>query len=245
MKLEYRKVKNTSHIAEFKTYLHDLTTAPEIKRICEVGGGANPAISLDLIDKYGLEYTLLDISAEELAKAPNGYHKIQTDISSPSLNIDREFDLVFSIMLAEHVPNGLTFHKNVFNILRDGGYAIHVFPTMYALPFIVNQILPDKLSEKILWALSPHRKTDTNKLKFPAYYSWCRGPLNSQINKFENLGYKVEEYVGFFGTPAYFSKIKPLSLLDDWMSSILVKYPQPLITSYAYLLLRKDFSLLN
>jgi uncharacterized UPF0146 family protein len=240
MNIEYKQAKKQDHITEFKNYLDELIICSEIKKICEVGGGANPAISLDHIQKYDLEYTLLDISPQELAKAPEKYHKIQADISSTNLNLDEQFDLIFSIMLAEHVPSGEAFHKNVFNLLRNGGYALHVFPTMYALPFLTNQILPEILSQRLLWMLSPHRKNELNKLKFPAYYSWCRGPIKSQISKFENLGYRVEEYIGFFGTPAYFRKIKPLSLLDELVSSLFTKYPQPLVTSYAYVLLRKQ-----
>lgn len=245
MKIAYKPVEDAAHMTEFRNYLNHLIINPEIKRICEVGGGANPAIPLNTIQQNGLEYTLLDISAEELAKAPAEYQKIQADISSPHLKLSSKFDLIFSIMLAEHVPNGQNFHTNVLNLLREGGYALHVFPTMYSPAFVVNQLLPESLSKKILWTLSPHRQTDDKKLKFPAYYSWCRGPLQSQINKFENLGFQVEEYVGFFGTPAYFRKIKPLLLIDNWLSSILVKHPQPLVTSYAYLLLQKKSSLLN
>jgi 2-polyprenyl-3-methyl-5-hydroxy-6-metoxy-1,4-benzoquinol methylase len=245
MKIEYRQAKNDAQYADFKNYLNQLIVSSEVKNICEVGGGANPAIPLDLIEKHGLEYTLLDISSEELAKAPNEYHKIQADISSPSLNLDGQFDLIFSMMVAEHIADGQLFHKNVWNLLRDGGYAFHLFPTMYALPFVVNQILPDELSRKILGILAPYRIKDTKKLKFPAYYSWCRGPLKNQLSKFNSLGFRVEEYIGFFGTPGYFRRIKQLNLLDEWVSSILIKYPNPLITSYAHVVLRKDVSLMN
>ncbi len=244
MKIAYQQVKNIEHLEEFRKNINQLITNFEIKKICEVGGGANPEISLDVIEKHQLEYTLLDISIEELTKAPHGYNKIQADISSANLSLDGKFDLIFSIMLAEHVPSGKEFHQNVFNLLRNGGYALHVFPTMYALPFLANQIIPEKFSQKLLCILSPHRK-EIKKLKFPAYYSWCRGPIKSQINNLENLGYQVEEYVGFFGTPAYFRNIKPLKLLDKWTSSLLTQKPQPLITSYAYVLLRKDTSLMN
>jgi uncharacterized UPF0146 family protein len=240
MEIAYHKVENTVHITKFKKYLDRLIAGSGIKRVCEVGGGANPAIPLDLINKYKLNYTLLDISNEELAKAPNEYQKIQADISSPNLKLDGKFDLIFSIMLAEHVPNGHTFHTNVLNLLHNGGYALHVFPTMYSPAFVVNRMLPEQVSKQILWALSPHRKTDDKKLKFPAYYSWCRGPLQSQIQMFKNLGFEVEEYIGFFGTPAYFRKIKPILVIDNWLSSLLVKYPQPLVTSYAFVVLRKN-----
>jgi SAM-dependent methyltransferase len=242
MKIEYRQAKNNAHYVDFRNYLNKLVVSPEVKTICEVGGGANPAIPLNVIEKYGLNYTLLDISPEELAKAPKEYDKIQADISSPTFNLDGKFDLIFSIMLAEHVPNGHLFHKNVWNLLRDGGHAFHLFPTMYAVPFMVNQLLPEDLSKKLLEVLVPHRQ-DSDKLKFPAYYSWCRGPLKNQENKFNSLGFAVEEYIGFFGTPAYFIRMKPLQLLDEWVSSILIKYPQPLITSYAHVLLRKDVRL--
>lgn len=216
-----------------------LAASPDVKTICEIGGGANPFLDLDFVQSNGLKYTILDISADELAKAPDSYNKIQANIADPNLNLSGKYDLVFSHFLAEHVENGLIFHRNVLNLLQENGRAFHVFPTLYAPPFVVNHLLPENFSSNILLFFFPHREKQGKYGKFPAYYSWCRGPIKSQVKKFENLGYAVEEYVGFYGHP-YYKKLQPLHKLGDSVARFLEKNPNPLLTTYAYVVLRKN-----
>ena len=66
------------------------------RRVCEVGGGANPLLSIKFTANQGLDYFILDISQEELDKAPNEYQKICFDIAAQDFNADGNFDLVFS-----------------------------------------------------------------------------------------------------------------------------------------------------
>ena len=216
-----------------------LAASPDVKSICEIGGGANPFLDLDFVQSHGLEYTILDISADELAKAPDSYNKIQANISDPNLKLPGKYDLVFSHFLAEHVESGLIFHRNVFNLLEENGRAFHVFPTLYAPPFVVNHLLPDNFSSDILLFFFPHREKQGKYGKFPAYYSWCRGPIKSQFTKFESLGNSIEEYVGFYGHP-YYKKLPPLDKIANFVANYLAKKPNPLLTTYAYVILRKS-----
>ncbi len=92
-------------------------------RIAEIGAGANPTLPLDYVQAQGLDYTLIDISEAELAKAPDGYRKVVADAGSPGLTLPDLFDFIFSNMLAEHVVDAEQFHRNVFGLLRPGGLA--------------------------------------------------------------------------------------------------------------------------
>jgi hypothetical protein len=221
--------------------LQQIVAMPQIKRVCEVGGGANPMFSLEFAQEHGLDYTVLDISAEELEKAPSGYAKVLGDISSVDFQSDEKYDLVFSKFLAEHVRSGCHFHVNLYSILNDGGYSFHYFPTLYSLPFMANKLLPEWISEKVLLKVQPHRIKEGLYGKFPAYYSWCYGPTKSSIKRFEEIGFEVEEYVGFFGHGFYRNK-KPLFLLEyfeELKSRFLVNHPVPLLTQFAHVLLKK------
>ena len=60
------------------------------------------------------------------------------------------FDVVVSRFTAEHVPDGRLFHEHVFSMLRPGGHAVHLFPTLYSPPFVLNHVLPSALSERLL-----------------------------------------------------------------------------------------------
>ncbi|MFO1433605.1 MAG: class I SAM-dependent methyltransferase [Candidatus Competibacteraceae bacterium] len=214
-----------------------LITKYSLIRICEVGGGANPAIPIEYISEKNLDYTVLDISKDELEKAPAGYHKVNADICAMNFDIPAEYDLVFTKMLAEHVKNGELMHKNIFKILSKGGIAFHFFPTLYTLPFLINRLAPERLSAYLLDLFAP--RDQLRHKKFPAYYNWCRGPTRKQIEKFSNLGYELVEYKGFFGHEEYYKKLLWVMNLSALISDYLVQYPVPQLTSYAYVILRK------
>src|SRR6478672_4249794 len=66
------------HWAEIRRLLDGQT-----KRICDVGGGAKPILPLDEIEESALDYHVLDISAEQLERAPAGYQKHTADVCDP------------------------------------------------------------------------------------------------------------------------------------------------------------------
>jgi SAM-dependent methyltransferase len=212
------------------------------QRIIEIGGGANPTLTPEFVAARGLEYTLLDISQVELDKAPTGYMKVCADICADDFLPKGQYDFAFSRMLAEHVPSGEKFHRNIHSILRDGGYAFHFFPTLFAPPFVVNALLPEAAAEKLLHVVQPGRERSGNLGKFPARYSWCRGPLRSSIRRFEQLGYEVDEYLGFYGHGAYYQKIPVLQNAHVRLSAALSRHPIPALTSFAQMVLIKRTS---
>jgi SAM-dependent methyltransferase len=227
-----------SAIEGFVPYLERLIERTAAKRVCDLGGGARPSLSLAAVQRLGLDYVVLDISADELAKAPAEYATVQSDIAGDQPPDLGPQDLVFSRMLAEHIAEPERFHRNVRALLRDDGIAFHLFPTLYELPFLVNRLLPVHTSERFLVRLDPARRREGRKPKFPAYYRWCRGPHRRQLRRFERLGYAVEEYVGFFGHD-YLAKVAPIQRLEDRLAAALLRHPVPYFTSYAYLVLRR------
>ncbi len=222
----------------YGSFISGLIEKHGARRICEIGGGANPTLSAQYVAQRGIDYSILDISETELNKAPDTYHKIVADVASPGFSLgESRFDLIFSKMLAEHIRDGEQFHKNVLRLLSDRGLAVHFLPTLYTLPFVVNRLFPEALAEK-LYRLFAFRD-DYRYGKFPAYYSWCRGPIRSQMRRFEELGYEVLLYKGFFGHSGYYSKLPVLGKLHALKTTFLLRRPIPLLTSYAYIVLRK------
>jgi 2-polyprenyl-3-methyl-5-hydroxy-6-metoxy-1,4-benzoquinol methylase len=207
----------------------------KVRRVCDVGGGAHPSLSLDEVRSLGLDYTLLDISAKELAKAPPGYTKLHADIIKQQGRVPQGFDLVISTMLAEHVRSGADFHNNVRAMLKPGGVACHFFPTLYALPLLMNSLIPERLSR---WLLDRFAPPDAVHLKFPAFYSWCRGPSRRQIRRLERLGYTVLGYYGFFGHD-YYLKVPVLRTVHAALAKFLVAHPVPQWTSRAIVVLQR------
>lgn len=225
--------------ADSASFVKNIILNNKARRVLEVGAGANPAFSIDFIRENGISYTLLDISSEELKKAPPGYSTVHADIASADFRLQDEYDVIFSRHLAEHLRDGKVFHKNVFSILAPGGIVFHYFPTLYALPFVVNRLLPERLSGLILSIVQAGREKEGKYAKFPAFYSWCRGPIKSQIRRFESLGYNVDEYIGFFGYSAYYDKVPLIKKIHINISDWLIRHPIPLLTSFSYVVLSK------
>lgn len=207
-----------------------------VRRVCEVGAGANPAFPIEYVEAHGLDYSILDVSEAELAKAPAGYKKVVADICAPGAQVSGEFDLVFSTMLAEHVRDGNAFHSSVYRLLAKGGTACHFFPTLYALPFAVNRLLPEGIAGRILDIVA--RRDRYQHDKFPALYKWCRGPSRRQLDRFKSVGYEIVEFRGYFGH-AYYNRVRALQRVSDFIALGLVRHPMPAFTSYAIVILRR------
>ncbi|GIX17753.1 MAG: hypothetical protein KatS3mg119_1939 [Rhodothalassiaceae bacterium] len=221
--------------SSFEERAYELIRSYGANRILEVGGGANPTFTLDMIRRLGLDYHVLDISEEELNKAPDGYQKIVADICKYKSD-DKKYDFIFSKMLAEHVPDGKAFHKNIYNLLSSGGVAFHFFPTLYAFPFVVNKLIPEALSQSILSIVQPRRPRDT---KFRAYYSWCYGPTKRQISRLRGIGYEIVEYTGYFGHEGYYNRFPVILNVHKKIVGYLLQSEIPQLTSFAQVILMR------
>ncbi len=148
------------------------------------------------------------------------------DICTPDSQIPgAPYDLIFSRMTAEHFRDAEAAHANIFRALRPGGLALHSFATLYSLPFVANRFMPDQLSERLLNTVRPRDKYKLDKFK--AYYSRCRGPVKGQLDFFQNLGYEVAEYRGYFGHTYYAKKLPVLHKLHSLKTRWLLRNPVP------------------
>lgn len=209
-------------------------------RVCDIGGGARPALELEFLAEHDLQCLVVDISQAELDKAPGEYSKLCGDISSPSFDLggnEAGYDVVFSRVLAEHVSDPATFHRNVHRLLKPGGVAMHFFPTLYWPPFVVNRLLPEAAAEAVLLKLQPWRQKAGKAGKFPAYYRWCRGPIAPQVKRFESVGFEVEHCVAYFGEPTH-APGNFLKKVDREWSQLMVRFPVYWLTTYCTYTLR-------
>ena len=226
----------------YDSFLRNLIAANKPTRVLDIGGGEAPALRLNEVRDLNIDYTVLDVSQEQLDAAPAEYRKVRADASLPNLKLDSKYDLVLSRMVGEHIKDGDVFHKNIFNLLEPNGLAFHFFPTLFSPPFLANKLLPERLVDAVLKKAQPWRCNGNRTFRFPAYYSRCRGPLKTQIHFFQNIGYAVDSYYGFFGAGWYYDAVPPLKKLEERFSRWLINHPMPHFTSYAYVILRKPAS---
>ncbi len=174
-------------------------------------------------------------------KADSAFEQLVLDLTG-SKNVDPaltgRFDCVLSRMVGEHIKNGRQYHENIYKLLRPGGIAVHCFSALWAFPFTANYVLPERLTGALLNAISP--RDEHQNAKFKAYYSWSRGPSSSMIRRFQNLGFEIARYTGYFGH-GYYRRRWPIALdrLEKQKSKLLLKHPIPQLCSYATVVLRK------
>jgi SAM-dependent methyltransferase len=202
--------------------------------ILELGGGRWPSFQLSDLPDNLRSYTVNDISPEELSLVPEGYKTACFDVAGDASGFEGRYDVVFSRFLAEHVRDGRAMHRNIHKVLKPGGIAFHLMPTLYAFPFVINRLLPERLAEKVL-TLNPRREISP---KFPAYYSWCRGNTPAMRRLFERIGYDEVEIRNFYGH-FYYETIPVLRDLESWFASLASRRQWSWCSSYAYVIARK------
>jgi SAM-dependent methyltransferase len=213
--------------------------AESVKSICDVGGGANPMLTLEQAKARGVErYVVTDIDAGELEKCPPGFEKVVGDATTVAPGLEGAFDLIFSHTVAEHVADPAAFHRTIFAMLRPGGQAIHFFPTLYEPAFAINRLLPEKVAAPILDRLQSGREEEGDHGKFPAYYRWCRGPSKRQLRRLEGVGFEVERYWAVFGH-GYFGRVPALDRMVEAASRSLKKHHVNALTAYVAVTLRR------
>lgn len=221
---------------DFEKIIPELILKYQLKEICEIGAGANPYLSNDFVQKEQLNYTLVDVDEEELNKGKTNLKKLVLDFSSKDFEPKGQYDLIFSKMTLEHIKHPEILHQNIFSSLKKGGIAIHFFATLYSIPSIVNLILPEYLSDKILFYIQ--KRDQEQHGKFPAYYRWTLGPVKKNVQRFESLGFQIISYNGYVGH-TYFPKQSFLGKLEAIYTKCLYKVNNPYFSSNAIVILEK------
>ncbi len=216
----------------YKTTVLELISVPAGAEVLEIGGGRSPLLEAKDLPPNVISYTINDISQRELDRAPQGVEKLCFDICGDIDWVDRRFDVAFSRMLAEHVPDGRKFHGNILKLLKPGGTAFHFMPILYAPPFVLNKLLPEDLSRRVLQAFFP-RRTDDGIPKFPAHYSMCFGSSKKLVRLYKSIGYDEVDIRVFYGHD-YFRRIPVVRELDDLLTRTACRLQIPQLAAYAY-----------
>ena len=206
--------------------------APEL---LELGGGRWPGFRLNQMPPNTKSYTVNDLNEDELARLPPGYDKACFDVSGDSAGFESRYDVVFSRFLGEHVRDGLAMHRNVHRVLKPGGTAFHLIPTLYALPFVMNRLLPERLGQKILSIVAPSRDISP---KFPAYYSWCHGNTAAMRRMFRDVGYSKVEIINYYGH-FYYDKIPVVRTIERNFRKLAARKNWSWCASFAYIIAHK------
>jgi SAM-dependent methyltransferase len=216
----------------YKSVVLSLQRRFKFESLMEVGGGRSPLINRVECGGLGVKYTVNDISGAELALAPEWCSKACFDISRAPINIDASYDLIFSKMVFEHLSDAKSAYQSVYNLLLPGGICLAFFPTLYCLPFLVNYLLPEKLS-RIAQSISDPR----NAPKFLAYYNWCRS-TTSVKEKIEQIGFREVIICSFYGHN-YYSSIPLARDAERQWRKLVQRKDFKMLSSFAFAFMQK------
>ena len=226
-------------LANYKRAVIEFTRQFAARRLVEIGGGRDPLFDRQEINDLGVDMTINDISPRELAVLPPGYHKACFDIAgdaSPLAEFRGNFDFAFSRMVFEHVSDGQRAWTNLYELLAPGGVALIYVPTLYAFPFVMNWLLPDKFAAKIVKALYKNRTDDEDPV-FPARYSWCFTDARL-TNMLSAIGYR-EVFVQPFYGHGYYKIVPAIHKIQLWFADAARRHDWRPFTSFAYIAVRK------
>ena len=207
-KPKYKSFLDFPGCGKMSSFIREIIIKHNLRKILEIGSGANPTINASSVRDLKLDYTTSDIEKGELDKADEVYKKVVLDLSSEKIDLMEQYDLIFSRMVGEHISDGKVFHQNIYKLLNHDGLSVHCYSTLYSLPFLLNKFLPEGVSDLLLRKYAA-RDEDKHE-KFKAYYSWSRGPSKKMVKRFMNIGYEIVEYKGFFGHD-YSSSLRAVS----------------------------------
>jgi SAM-dependent methyltransferase len=226
--------------SNFLPTVRNILEAGNCRSVMEIGGGRFPSFDKGVVEQLGVHYTSNDISARELSLAPDWVSKAHFDIQTrdPSELDDHagRYDLIFSKMVMEHIPSYRRTYRNIARLLKPGGMAISFHPTLFALPFVVNYLAPERLTRPLLELVFPNR-SDVDTPKFPAYYSGCRVSrrLREEIRAF---GFASVEQVPFY-SHGYYEKFPLLRGAHDRLSRVIMKLNITPLAAYCYTFVSK------
>lgn len=138
-------------------------------RILDVGSGRNPSISPEERPSE-CQYIGLDISAAELASAPEGVYDdtLVHDITQPLPPLEK-FDLVVSWQVLEHVkPLGRAL-ENLRAVLRPGGTMLAQVSGTFSAFALLARVVPHSTR---VWAMTRYLG-HAEEEKFPTRYEHC------------------------------------------------------------------------
>ncbi len=186
-------------------------------RVLDVGGGKQPAISLDVKRRLNLHVTGIDICGDELRRAPQGAYDqtIVGDVTELELPHGK-FDLAISRAVLEHLPNNDAALANIAAALAAGGVMAHFIPCGNALFARLNQMLGNRTARKVLFAIYPD-KSETQG--FPAFYHRCTPAKMLQLcsayglHDIEVTPYFQSEYFAFFAPAQALELLRQTTLM--------------------------------
>ena len=186
------------------------------QHLYDVGGGKNPFIDLPTKEGLNLKVTGIDISRDELLRAPAGSYDETVTSDIAQYRGSGDGDIAVSSAVFEHVRDVRGAFEALNSILAPGGKALIFVPSRNALFARLNLILPEAIKRRGLTIVRGQTNDDEG---FPSFYSECTPRQFGQMA--EECGFTVAEERLYY-ISSYFFSLLPFYLM--WRAWILMFY---------------------
>ena len=190
--------------------------------VLDVGGGKECPF-LPYIDASSTHLIIaLDLSDEELRHNRELEHKIVADASAHGFPFrDGSADLVVSRAVVEHIRDNAAFFGNCARVLCPGGIMVHAFSGRFAPFALMNQLLPNRLTRRMIDCVHPEWQEEGN-YGFLAFYDRCY--FSAIKDLLDRNGFTNSKFYLLYYQSIYFNFFFPLfifMLTYDLIASML------------------------
>jgi SAM-dependent methyltransferase len=168
-------------------------------RILDVGSGRKPALQPSMRPPV-THYVGLDVSADELERAPDGsYDQVYVcDVAQLHPELIARFDLIVSWQVLEHVKPLDRALENLRTYLVPGGRFVALFSGSFSAFGVINAVMPRRLG---VWAMHRLLGRPPDSV-FPAHYDHCwSGAMKRMLDRWSSFqvtpGFRGASYFAF------------------------------------------------
>ncbi|MBL0060118.1 MAG: class I SAM-dependent methyltransferase [bacterium] len=161
----------------------------------------------------------IDVSLDEISQNNDLDEAHISDVTASLPFGDNTFDAVVSRSVLEHLTDQDGFFREAKRVLKPGGVFIHMLPNRFAPFALVNQMLPNSISKRLLgftW------ESSKGICGFPAHYDKCYPTGFEKLftkHGFVKVSIRVSYYQSFYY--AFFFPFYMLSMLYEVIVSSL------------------------
>lgn len=203
--------------ALFKRHLHTLykyEVAAWMNRrpgqvVLDIGGGKDCPFLPFVTEPRAHLVVAVDYSEQELRWNGSLDCKIVADAAARGFPFrEASADLIVSRSVVEHLHDNRAFFENCATVLRPGGVLVHTFPCRFAPFSLLNQLLPNRLTRRLIAYFQPQWQDDCG---FPAFYDRC---YFSAVQKLlTRNGFANQKFIFRYYQSVYFDFFFPLYAL--------------------------------
>jgi SAM-dependent methyltransferase len=177
----------------------------------------------------------VDLLSEDLAANRALTDRVTRDIVTDGLPPEAQgSQVVCSRFVLEHMPKLDAFTGEAFRVTRPGGYTVHLFAGRWSAFAIVNRLLPDILSRRILFALRPESRDVGG---FPTYYDHT--DPRAARERFQRAGFVDVQTELSWEVSQYFDWFVPLYCLARAWECLARRLRLEAVASYVVLTARR------